>query len=300
MAGLQPHRDTDAIYGHGLAGIAGVIASNHLGPITCLNPHGLEEFRTKSFLKRLSYWPTRFLERTYAPRCAVVVATDRALVGAVQEFLGVDITRIAVIPNAVDLGAIDVRIAACAPKGKPRDGRVRIVSTGRLEPNKGQDLLIQAVARLPNTELILVGDGSQRHRLASLISRLGVDERVSLVGKVTDLEVTEIYTSSDIYCQPSLYEGSSIAVLEAMAHRLPVVATRTGGLPDKVIPGITGLLVAPGSLEQLIEALKVLSQDAYLRAKMGRNGRELVHSQFSWEVTGPKLVGLLMSLGSVC
>ncbi len=295
---LEPSRHLDVIYGHGLAGIAGPLASGRLGALTCLNPHGLEEFRTPGAAKRLAYWPSRMLERAYAPRCGAVIATDEALLPVVSRCLIVKQERIAVVPNAVDLESIDVRIAACGPSHRHRHGITRIVCTGRLERNKGQAVLVRAVAGLPDTELILVGDGSQRSALASLISKLGLRGRVSLAGNLTDLEMTALYLSADIYCQPSLYEGSSIAVLEAMAHGLPVVAARTGGLPDKVIPGRTGFLVDPGSTEQLAQALAVLRDDPELRAAMGRNGRELVRSKYSWHVVGTRLLETLQSVAA--
>ncbi len=286
----------DAIYGHGMGAISAALASNAAAAATCFNPHGLEEFRAQDPFKRLAYWPARALQRSYARKFGVVLATDYGLVPLILRFLRPAPQRIKVLPNAVDLEAIDVRIAAYGPRRPGPADRLRVVSIGRLEPNKGHALLLAAAARLPKVQLAIVGDGSHRRVLTGLIDKYGLSDRVTLAGNLTDLEVTALLLSSDVYCQPSLYEGSSIAVLEAMAHSLPVVASRTGGLPDKVLPGTTGLLVDPGSVDQLVEAFEALDSDPQRRREMGLRARQMVEDRFSWNRVGRDLVDILRQL----
>jgi glycosyltransferase involved in cell wall biosynthesis len=100
------------------------------------------------------------------------------------------------------------------------------------------------------------------------------------------------YEAATVFVHPTLYEGSSIVTLEAMAHRRPVIASRAGGLPDKVIPGVTGWLVPPGSADALAAAVvEALSDSVRLRA-MGAAGRTLVETEFSWRAATDRLLSM--------
>jgi glycosyltransferase involved in cell wall biosynthesis len=103
-----------------------------------------------------------------------------------------------------------------------------------------------------------------------------------------------LYSVADWFVHPTQYEGSSIVTLEAMAHGLPVIASRTGGLPDKVVDGVTGRLVAPASVEDLGAALEWASgADA---ASLGRSGQELCEERFSWTAVGRQYLDLYRAL----
>jgi glycosyltransferase involved in cell wall biosynthesis len=104
------------------------------------------------------------------------------------------------------------------------------------------------------------------------------------------------YRAADVFVHPTLYEGSSIVTLEAMAHGLPVVATRAGGLPDKVVPGLTGWLVDPGDPAGLSRAISEALQDPVRCADLGRSARIRVEDQFSW----PAAVRALMTVVREC
>ena len=120
-----------------------------------------------------------------------------------------------------------------------------LVSVGRLEANKGFGDLAEALAHSALTvgwRWVLVGDGPERRSLDALIERLRIGDRVRLVGRADDRALHAWYQAADLFVHPTRYEGSSLVTLEAMLHRRPVLATRAGGLPDKVIPGRTGWL----------------------------------------------------------
>jgi glycogen synthase len=273
-----------------------------------LNPQGLEEFggTGRRFaggrLKQVGYAPLRWAVRTCANRAASVIATDRSIEPSVERYLHVPRTRMATIPNAVDLDACDALAG-------PADGyHMRrfvaagsdyiLLSVGRIEQNKGFHVLAEALARLRTRSWywVLVGDGPFRPALQRQISALGLDDRARLMGRVSHEELHSWYECADVFVHPTLYEGSSLVTLEAMAHRRPVVATTAGGLPDKVHQGITGWLVEPGNAEQLALALNdAMSRREHLMA-LGDAGRALVEREFSWDAVADRTIALYREL----
>ena len=104
------------------------------------------------------------------------------------------------------------------------------------------------------------------------------------------------YEAATLFVHPTLYEGSSLVTLEAMAHRRAVIATRAGGLPDKVVPGVSGWLVEPGDAHALAGAIRDAASDAGRRAMMGAAGRALVEREFSWRIATDKLLDVYQEL----
>ncbi|MEO6666924.1 MAG: glycosyltransferase, partial [Nitrospiria bacterium] len=158
--------------------------------------------------------------------------------------------------------------------GLPQDAYV-FGSVGRLEPPKGHVYLIRAFARVikmnARARLVLVGDGSLAKPLQEEAAHLGLVERVVFTGSRRD--VPYLLRAMDLFVFPSLWEGQGLALVEAMASGLPVVASRVGGVSEVVSDGCTGQLVPPGSPEALAEAmLAVMASPARARA-MGAAGR---------------------------
>jgi glycogen synthase len=275
------------------------------------NPHGMEEFGSTgpglSSAKRLLYAPLRAAVRRCARAADRVVATDRVLVPTVQAHLHVDPSRIAVVPNAVDVEAIDrthdarAAIALRERAGVPPADTL-LVAVGRLEENKGFHVLIEALSRyaaatpgatspgVARWRLALLGEGSQRARLERAVSGAGLRDLVLMPGRVSDAELHGWYDAADLFVHPSLYEGSSIVTLEAMAHRLPVVATRAGGLPDKVRPGLNGWLVEPGDVAAMAQALEAALRAPGALEAMGRESRAIVDREFGWPAVADRLL----------
>jgi glycogen synthase len=275
-----------------------------------LNPQGLEEFGGThpgfARLKRLAYTPLQIAVRRCAAAADAVLATDRALVAPVRHHLGVDEARVAIVPNAVDLEALDrERLAAVAETASVRarldlrpDERV-LVSVGRLEANKGFHVLAEALGRLPagpRWRWVLIGDGPYRASIEAAIQAAGLGSRVLLAGRVGDRELSGWYAAADLFVHPTLYEGSSLVTLEAMAAGRAVVATRAGGLPDKVVPGETGWLVEPGSAPALAEAVAAALADDDRRTRFGAAGRALVERDFAWPAVAAQLEALYRDL----
>jgi glycosyltransferase involved in cell wall biosynthesis len=174
-----------------------------------------------------------------------------------------------------------------AQLGLPLDG-VLAVFTGRLLRGKGLEILIEAFARLlpdhPNAHLVIVGAGagqvlSVEDGLRADVAERGLSSRVTFTGRVDNVE--DYLRACDVFAFPSLYEGLPHSPLEAAAAGLPVVASRTGGIPDVVVHGETGLLVEPGDIDGVTAALRALFGDAVLRERFGRHARELAIERFS-------------------
>jgi glycogen synthase len=273
-----------------------------------LNPQGLEEFggTGRRFaggrLKQAGYAPLRWAVRVCASRAACVIATDRSIEPSVRRYLRVPRERMATIPNAVD-------VEVCDRLARPTDGyhmrrfvpagtdRI-LLSVGRIEQNKGFHVMVEALARLRTRSWcwVLVGDGPFRPALQRQIAALGVADHVRLLGRTSQQELHAWYEAADLFVHPTLYEGSSLVTLEAMAHRRAVVATAAGGLPDKVHPGVTGWLVEPGDPDALAHAVdEALSHREHLVA-LGNAGRALVEREFSWEAVADQTIALYRRL----
>jgi glycosyltransferase involved in cell wall biosynthesis len=229
--------------------------------------------------------------RACAHAADAVIATDTSLRPVVLAHLGVDERRVTTIPNAIDLGAVD-RLAGPADgvairhaHGVPPE-RFLLVSTGRLEQNKGFHVLVaalaQAAARLGDWQWVLVGDGPWRDRLRATAERAGLGSRIIMPGRLDDARLHAWYEAADVFVHPTLYEGSSLVTLEAMAHRRAIVATRAGGLPDKVRPGENGWLVPPADAHALSEALVDAAAQRDTLPRLGERSRHLVESDFAW------------------
>jgi glycosyltransferase involved in cell wall biosynthesis len=162
---------------------------------------------------------------------------------------------------------------------------VLLLSVGRLEANKGFSDLATALSTLDRRtrwRWVVVGDGPDREGLLSHVRALGIADRVQLPGRVDDLTLHAWYGAADLFVHPTRYEGSSLVTLEAMLHRRPVLATRAGGLPDKVVPGRTGWLTEPGSPESLAATLRRAFAERGRWEAYGDAGRRLLEDEFDW------------------
>lgn len=192
--------------------------------------------------------------------------------------------RVEVIYNGIEPGPrpdATRRAAARRALGVAEDACV-IGAVGRLDPVKHLTLMLQAhalvTARHPHAHAVIVGDGPERARLEAEAARLGISGAVTFAGYRAD--VRDVMPAFDVYLNCSAYEGVSLTILEAMAARVPVVATPVGGNPEVVIDGETGCLV-PASPVALAEAVVGLLLDPARRRVMGQAGRWRVRTHFS-------------------
>lgn len=180
-----------------------------------------------------------------------------------------------------------------------------IGTVARLEAQKGLGLLVKSfavlTARYPNARLVIVGEGSEEASLKGLADELGVTRKVSFSGWRSDSR--DLISIFDIFALPSLFESFPFTVVEAMMAGKPVVASDVGGVGEAVINDETGLLIEPGSLEMLTQALSRLLDSQALRAQMGALARRKAIDEFSAETmvhtTCDLYQGILKQPGSV-
>lgn len=292
----------DVVHAHGLGawGLARARRAGRLDAPLLLNPQGMEEFQSPSRLKHWAYAPFRAMVRSAAGASAAVIATDDVLVEPVERLLGVEPERIRVIPNAVDPDAC-VEAASGDDTGawlrrqQLDSAAPLLLSIGRISSNKGFDVLAAALSRassaLPSTwRWVLVGDGPARADLERRVAAAGIADRCVVAGRLDEGLKHGLLARADWFVHPTLYEGSSLVTLEAMAHAVPIIATRAGGIPDKVLDGESGFLVEPGSVESLAAALaRIGTVDS---RSFGARGRDLCESRFSWSAVLPRYLDL--------
>jgi glycosyltransferase involved in cell wall biosynthesis len=158
-------------------------------------------------------------------------------------------------------------------------------AVGRLEPQKRFDRLLEVFVDLrrnhPRLRLVLVGEGSLRGELAAAARRLGVEKDCHLLGQRSD--VADLHHAFDLFVQSSDYEGTPNVVLEAMALETPIVATAAGGTAELIEDGVQGLIVPPGDLVRLREAIERALTDREATAQRAAAARALVEGPLSFE-----------------
>lgn len=268
-----------------------------------MNPQGMEEHQARG-LKWAALWRLRRLSREAARLADRVVATDEATRHDVPRLLGVAPEKVAVLPNGIDLD----EVARLTPKGARAHAEAAVpalagaplvlLSVGRLEAYKGFDTTAAALTRL-DTEgalpagwvWVVVGAGAAGEALRARLSG-----HLHLTGRVDEATLHALYARADVFLHATRFEGSSLVTLEAMAHALPVVATRAGGIPDKVVEGETGALAAPGDPASFAGALRPLLAQPERRREMGRRGRARVEERFAWSALVERTLALYQEL----
>lgn len=189
-----------------------------------------------------------------------------------QYWPNIDIVHCGINPSRYDTG----------PK---RDRDQRLLFVGRLAAVKGIPILLEALVKLraqhPGVRLTLVGDGPERESLKALAARLGVADMVTFAGYADEDGVAAHLAGSDIFVLPSFAEGVPVVLMEAMAARLPVVASRVAGVPELVEDGESGFLVPPGDVAALTARLGTLLADPERGATMGETGRQKVIADYN-------------------
>ena len=196
---------------------------------------------------------------------------------------------IEVIYPGVDRTQIQSQPATAANRRetRPRDGQRQIINVANFFPVKGQEWLLRALphvlARFPRTRCVFTSDGPDRHPMEALASDLGVRGHVDFEGGTTTARLFDLMSESDVFVLPSLSEGFGLAVLEAWASGIPVVASRVGAIPEVITHERTGLLVPPRDPVALAEAIVAVLSDRALGQRLADAGREVLRTRFSSE-----------------
>jgi glycosyltransferase involved in cell wall biosynthesis len=174
------------------------------------------------------------------------------------------------------------------------EGPVRIFSLGQVSPRKAYHVLVEALAGISDLAFSCVIAGSlERYpqcasALVEQIERAGLSDRIRMAGKITAEEVTRLYAEADLFALASVYEGYGMAIADALAWSLPVIATTGGAIPE-VVPRTAGLLVPPGDTVALSGALRAVVGDRDLRALLAKGASEVADRLCSWDDTAQRI-----------
>jgi glycosyltransferase involved in cell wall biosynthesis len=277
FTGLLRGRGVALIHAHEFdANTYGTLAGRLAGLPVVATVHGRSYYADRG-RRRLAY--------RVVSRAAAMVAVSEDVKRFVVESTGVSTTRVRVVHNGVDAGP---PVAEAAKAGLRATLRVRhgervVTVVGSLYPVKGHRHLLDAAPQIlvscPSTVFLIAGRGECEAALKQQAQRLGIEARVRFLGLRED--VGALLAISDVFVLPSLSEGLSIAILEAMAAGKPVVTTRVGGNPELVVHGETGVLVPPGEAGPLALAVTGVLTNAVEARRLGANGLEHVRRHFS-------------------
>lgn len=271
-------RNLSALEAQAVAAAAGVRARVH-------GEHGRDVFDLNGANRKYN-----LLRRAMRPLVGRYVAVSKDLAGWLAETVGAAPARIEQIYNGVDTERFRPRgpgPRAIGPEGFLRGATQVIGSVGRMAPVKDFPTLVRAFAALvaqspalrERLRLVIVGDGSEREACVALARETGVDALVWFAGERAD--IPELMRAFDVFVLPSLGEGISNTILEAMATGLPVVATRVGGNPELVEAGRTGVLVPPADPDALARGLRAYADDPARVLAHGGAARRSVEQRFS-------------------
>lgn len=249
-------------------------------------------------------WKVRLneaIDRWVMRRMDAVVAVSEAMAEKVRR-AGVRADRLVAIPNGIraeDFAQPDPGARAMVEGFFPTAPRIIVAAAGRLSPEKGFDLYLEAAARLasehPEVGFVLYGDGPLREKLASQLANLPtLAGRFVMAGFRTDLD--RLMPAADLVVLSSHTEGLPVVVLEALASGVAVVATKVGGVPEVISDGEHGLLVPPGDAVKLARGIDHLLRDPGLRERLARAGKQRVVTEFSFRVMAQRYQALFERL----
>ena len=267
-------------------GMVGYLLSLFVPLQMVITTHGSDVFILRQFR-----WALPFAKLVFK-KAQFITAVSTSLKHMISKDLGVDENRIFVFPMPFETSKFYVLKERKVKRGT-------ILSIGRLIQRKGYDYLIKAAQILKDegTEfgVTIIGSGPEEEKLRKLIAELNLENYVTLVDWLPQKELNTYYNQSEIFVLPSITdwkkesEGLGLVLLEAMACKVPVVATKSGGMVDIVIHEKTGLLVPEKDAEALASAFKRLLGDKELEEKLGEEGFRFVHENFTTQATAQKL-----------
>lgn len=259
--------------------------------------HGMPEpFKGLKNLKMASYTLADRLVTRWLVDKVVAVSSD--IERLLSQIYGAD--RIVCIHNGIDLEAVHVTTQRAMKRNEWQidDEAVLIGTVGRLVPVKGHAILLEALRILgnsnPNVKLLLIGDGPLRVLLEAEVKQLGLEQAVIFTGH--QKQSYDFINMMDIFVLPSLHEGIPMVLLEALALKRAVIASRVGGIPEVVSHGVSGMLVSPGNAAELATGIRELVQDRAKAEEFGVAGRRQVEQEFDASLMANRTAAMYHSL----
>jgi glycosyltransferase involved in cell wall biosynthesis len=267
-------------------------------------PEAAAALRASHRLIALVHHPLALESGLSAPDSATLCASERSALVCARHVIATSATvaRLLVADYGVASGRLSVvepgtdRVSA-PPRN--REGVVKLLAVGSVIPRKGYDVLVAALAQLRHLpwRLVVAGDCGRSpqtsRRLRAEIARLGLTDRISLLGAVTSEQMSPLYASADLFVLPSRFEGYGMAYAEAIAHGVPVIGTTAGAIPQTVSAD-AGVLVAPDDVEALAAILQRLIASRDERERLAAGARAAKFP--SWSEQAARFAGVLESL----
>ncbi len=238
------------------------------------------------------------LNRLLSPITAAVIAVSPQVWADIRRYDGISPERLHLLPNGVDLQALDVPVSREEARARLQIDGFVLGAVGRLEEAKGHTYLLEALRllaeELPELRLVIAGEGRLGEALRRQAADLGLKGRVRFLGWRRDVPL--VLRALDLYVQPSLWEGLSLALLQAMGTGLPVVATRVGGFEQVITSGVNGVLVPPRDAPALAAAVRELYYAPEARTRLAEAARRTVAEGYSQEAMLRRLENLYLEV----
>ncbi|MDA4126812.1 MAG: glycosyltransferase family 4 protein [Thaumarchaeota archaeon] len=290
----HPHTDMSALIAK-VTGAASVLTGH-----SPFHPPGVRSNLSQALVPAYDELVAPFTLRAYSRVISVTKAEADLLIG-----LGAPSSRVSVIPNGVEAVHFEKADFQAFIKKFSLEGKRVLLYLGRINRTKGVEVLLRAFAKaspkIPDVQLVVAGPatgpGEVRYsdNLRALSDTLGISERVSFTGRLSEADKLAALEYCSALVLPSLYEPYGIVLLEAAAHGKPSIATKTDGPISLIRNGVNGLLVDPGDEQSLAGALSLLMNDEGLRSKLSAEAR-LTASEFRWERIVDKIEGVYSSV----
>jgi len=288
---LHTFRPDVVLYGHVL-----------LAPLSVAARVVRPEAKNLLFVHGVEVWGVPFRRMPPWERAAIrigchsVIAVSRLTSERMERAYRIGSHRYRILPCAIDYGKLP---SGCGLNQVPTGSSVLLTVARLAEKDRGKGIdkvlhaLPSVLSRFPNVQYVIVGDGPLKDELAALAKRLGVHEHVRFLGRVSDAQLPELYSSASIFVMPSSQEGFGIVYLEAWAHGVPVIAGKHDAGGEVVTHELNGFTVDPDSPGELAEAITwLLAHPAEARA-MGQAGYETVKRHYTHERFRERLAEIL-------
>jgi len=246
----------------------------------------------------------RSCEKKLMKRSDALIAVSKYTVNELTDLYGIDKNKIHVIYNGVDIERFKPRPNRAELRqefGLETDHKV-VLFVGRLYHRKGIDTLLRAVPpvlkEFSNVKFVISGTGfkQKEESLRNLAKELDIEDHVKFLGYVPDEKLPLLYSASDIFVLPAIYENFPFAILEAQSTGLPVISTKVGGIPEFLVDNQNGYVMEPRDPTQLTQRLLALLQDPKLAKTMGDRGRKLIEEKFDWRLITGQVIDLYHKL----
>lgn len=302
LAGLLKKEAVDVLHSNNWSTFVESVIARKIAAIPVLlhAQHGIEKNEAKQESPRKRFFRNR-LRFISSLMCDCVVVVSQATRDFVCKEWGTSTQKVTLIYNGVDVDSFlqrDIEGEQLRSSLQISKDDIVIGSVGRLMPVKNYPCLVKAFSKISssqdNVRLMLIGDGNQYGELRRLANSMGLDDKVIFLGQRSD--VKKLLSVLDIFVLPSFSEGVSLALLEAMAAEIPVVATNVGGNPEVVIPGENGLLVPSNNETELANALMSLVDNKEKRSELALAAHDRVANHFCLKRMVEEYENLYLSL----